>query len=286
MPIKLLSGVTRCLHLPLRTSSVTLVAIAFALTACNTSTPEPTETSIPVTNTPHPTSTQPAPSASATSQPTVTATAVAVATATAGATATPESLIIEVPQGDAATIDGIFSPGEWDAALTADLTPAGELMLMHDDGYLFLAMRSQRLGYGSICVIQDDVISILHASAALGVAVFEPDDDGWQRTRQFEWCCRSLTDHAERDAHFEREGWVASLGLMEPDEEMEYQIPLDEGTLTLAVVYGGGTRFGSALWWPRSLRDDCRRVVSLSGNPPERLNFSPEQWVTIIAVGD
>ena len=198
---------------------------------------------------------------------------------------TPEfpNLSVEVPQGTPATLDGILSPDEWNGACTKDLAGGGELLLMHDDGYLYLGIRSRTMGYGSVCIAQDNQISILHSSAALGTAVFEKDEDDWRRTRQFSWCCRSRTDNSQREAHLQQEGWSASIGYLGTPEEMEYQIAMREGTLTLAVVYQEGPNMDSALWWPKSLDDDCLGLVLLPDNPPERLRFSPEKWMTVTA---
>ena len=91
------------------------------------------------------------------------------------------NLSVEVPQGTPATLDGILSPDEWNGARTKDLAGGGELLLMHDDGYLYLGIRSRTMGYGSVCIAQDNQISILHSSAALGTAVFEKDEDDWRR---------------------------------------------------------------------------------------------------------
>ena len=158
--------------------------------------------------------------------------------------------------------------------------------MMHDGDFLYLAVRSRRLGYGSICVAEDDEISILHASAALGTAVFEKDQDGWQRTRQFEWCCRSTEDSPERQAHLKEEGWMASTGNMGSPNEMEYQIATHGRALTLAVVYQQGPNRHTALWWPKNLDDGCLELVSIPDDPPERLSFEPGAWVTIIPSTD
>lgn len=189
---------------------------------------------------------------------------------------------IQVPLGSPATIDGFIAPGEWDGALVTELTNGGELLLMHDGGDLFLGIRARDQGYGSICVVQDNQVSILHASAALGSAIFEKEDDAWHRTQQFSWCCRSLEDSPERQALFETEGWMASISYMEPPEEMEYQITMGEEPLTLAVVYQEGRHRDTALWWPETLDDDCLGLVTRPGDLPEQLEFSPKSWVTLV----
>ena len=56
---------------------------------------------------------------------------------------------------------------------------------------------------------------------------------------------------------------------------MEYQITMNEGILTLAVVYQEGSSRNSAFWQPENLDDDRLGVVLFLDNPPERLQFSP-----------
>lgn len=188
---------------------------------------------------------------------------------------------LHVPQRNAAIIDGTFSPGEWDGAMMTDLANGGELMLMHDDGYLYLGIRSRAMGFGSICTADDNQVSILHSSAGLGTAIFEKGGDDWRRTQQFSYCCWGA-NQSELDEFLLREGWVASVGTKGVPEEMEYQIAMNEGSLTLAVVYVDDFSFESALHWPENLDDDCLGLALILEDPPEQLLFSPETWVTII----
>lgn len=194
----------------------------------------------------------------------------------------PNASTIHAPKGSAATVDGTFSPGEWDGALKADLANGGTLMLMHDNGYLYLGIRSRAMGFGSICSSVDSQISILHSSAGLGTAVYEKDDQGWHRTQQFSYCCWG-TNQSELNEFLQRDAWVSSVGTRGVPEEMEYQIAMNDGSLTLAVVYVDDLTFKTALYWPENLDDDCLGLALIPEDPPERLLFSPETWVTIIA---
>jgi Tol biopolymer transport system component len=191
------------------------------------------------------------------------------------------TLSIQVPEGSVPVVDGRFSEGEWDDALVTGLKNAGELMLMHADGYLYLGIRSRAMGFGSICTIEDNQVSILHSSAGLGTAVFERDVEDWRRIRQFSYCCWTA-NQGELDDFLQREGWVASVGTKGVPDEMEYQIKVTDGELTLAVVYIDDFTFETALYWPDHLDDDCLGLAMIPDDPPERLLFSPETWVTII----
>jgi hypothetical protein len=206
-----------------------------------------------------------------------TATPVVSSTATQPAAST-----IHVPHGNAPTIDGTFSPGEWDGALTTDLTNGGVLLLMHDSGYLYLGIRSRAMGFGSICLSDDNHVSILHSSAGFGTAVYEKDDQGWHRTRQFSYCCWGV-DQSKLREFLQTEAWVASVGTRGVPEEMEYQIAMNDGSLTLAVVYVDDLTFETALYWPETLDDDCLGLALIPEDPPHRLSFSPETWVEVIA---
>jgi hypothetical protein len=191
---------------------------------------------------------------------------------------------IDAPAGDPATIDGLFSPGEWDKALTIDLAD-GELLLMHAGEYLYLGIRSERLGLGSLCVNWHEKISILHSSAALGTASYVKAGVGWQKTRDFTWTNRDTYNSqravAERQEHLERENWLASNGRMGHDNEMEYQIALTNDEIVLGVTYLMSPEFETTDYWPDTLGPGCRHFTPSPGGPPETVDFSPETWMTV-----
>lgn len=193
---------------------------------------------------------------------------------------------IDAPHGDAPTIDGELSPGEWDAARTIALD-RGELLLMQDGVYLYLGIRSESLGLGSICVYWDDQISILHSSAALGTAEYARSDDGWQKTRDFAWTNRETSNSQQalenRRNHLEREGWLASNGRMGNRNEMEYQIAMTEGEVQLAVTYLLSPDYESTDFWPETLGAGCRDFSPFAGDAPETVDFQPDTWITVIS---
>jgi hypothetical protein len=192
---------------------------------------------------------------------------------------------IEVPNVPAPIIDGSFSEGEWEGAMMIDLTNGGEMMVMHDGGYLYLGIRSRDMGFGSICTLDENRVSILHSSAGLGTAIFERDGADWLRVQQFSYCCWAST-RSQLDDFLQEEGWVASVGTKGAPDEMEYQIAMPDGALTLAVVYVDDFTFETALHWPLDLEDDCHGLALIPEDPPERLMFSPDTWVTILASSD
>ena len=58
---------------------------------------------------------------------------------------------------------------------------------------------------------------------------------------------------------------------------------MNDGSITLALVYVDDFSFKTALYWPENLDDDCLGLALTPEDPPERLSFSPETWVTITA---
>jgi Tol biopolymer transport system component len=232
--------------------------------------PPPTTSPVPLTATDVPPSPTVTPQPTGTPEPTPTSTLVPTALPTA-----PDDLEFDVPVGNPPRIDGRLSPEEWSGARTVSLAD-GELLFMHDGTYLYLAIRSDVLGLGSICVDRGDNVAILHSSASLGTAIYKRADENWRRTRDFSWT------NSYR-SHLQKEDWLASDVNMGAGEEMEYQIAMPEGVVRLAVTYLKQPDLNSATVWPAHLADDCPNIDLLRGYAPVRMQLSPETWMTVIA---
>lgn len=230
-------------------------------------------------------------------------------TPTAALTATPVSkppptaetlahLALSATAGDPPVLDGQISPGEWNDALHQEFTGGGELLLMHSDGYLYLAVRTNFATptdvVSAVCLAHGDQVSILHSSASLGTAIFERNSAQWQATQTFDWALNELSaDPAEaerqRQTFLTENRWLATLGTATTTGEVEYQIAVPEEPFSLALAYLLPPRASrlEAAWWPAGLADDCRKVTLLQGDSgqgrstPLRLKFAPETWVTV-----
>ena len=190
---------------------------------------------------------------------------------------------INLPLGNPPTIDGTHAPGEWEAATVETFADGSTLLLMRDETYLYLGIRAMDPGLiaGNVFLQRGDEITIMHASAALGTAIYQREEnDTWQQTQDFTWQCRdtSLSDaaQAERAAFLQQEGWVAANGLMGTPNELEYQIKIPEGDFRLAVVYLKASPPYDKVPWPEELIDGTVRPTS--GGFPLELQFSPESW--------
>ena len=157
---------------------------------------------------------------------------------------------------------------------------------MHAGGYLYLGIRASTPGMiaGNVFINRGDEIAILHASAALGTALYQQGEGGWHQIQDFAWRCRSTGQgdaaQAERDAFLQQEGWVAANSRMGTPEELEYRIEIgDDDLLRLAVNFISTSNTDVKIPWPPDLEDDC--IQPTPGGLPDIFNFSPEQWGTL-----
>jgi hypothetical protein len=193
----------------------------------------------------------------------------------------PEILVPEF-EGPAPTLDGKISSEEWDQASVSLFEDGSELLMMHTVGSLYVAIRASepRMIAGNIYLLRGEEVSILHASAALGTAVFTPNQEVWELTQDFDWRCRDagFSDEAQaRRADFQQqEGWLASNSRMGVFSELEYQISLSEQVSALAITV---IQDRSVHPFPASLRDDS--VQMFSGGLPLEMNFLFDSWAKI-----
>jgi Tol biopolymer transport system component len=198
-----------------------------------------------------------------------------------------------VPLGSPAALDGTFAAGEWDRALQEETTDGGDVLLMHDDQYLYVGVHApfDSNTATTICIEHEGEVSLLHSSGSLGTAIFAPIENGWQLTQPFDWELFGVTSftaaaETQRQSYLERHGWLANLGSMTTTGQIEFKIGLPERPFRLAVAYLLPPDGEQAAWWPAGLSGDCRNIPLLQGNsgedanPPLQMQFAPETWVT------
>ncbi|HMB93469.1 MAG TPA: hypothetical protein VKP65_21635 [Rhodothermales bacterium] len=192
-----------------------------------------------------------------------------------------------IPAAPAPTLDGRIAEGEWAQALQQDLAGGGHLYLQHEGNYLYVAMRGVESGWGHVYVLEDDSLRVLHASAALGMAVYHQDDrKPSQLKREFVWEMRDPGMNPEvqeqRMDYLGKHGWVATTGHMGVPEEIEYQIDkrLLESASVLAVVYVATPE--APRYWPASLQDATLNADLIRGTPPDTQTFDPTGWQQVV----
>ena len=204
------------------------------------------------------------------------------------ATSTAQDTTVRVPRGAAPAIDGRLAAGEWDAAARSPLPGGGEVLLMRDGDYLYIGMRAARTGFPSVCVQAGDTVRVLHASAALGTAVYVRDGEAWRLRSPFRWGMRNpaLTPEAaaERQAHLREHGWLASTVRM-GGREKEMQVPLrfiSPGSVRLGLAYFSEEAGGPPVTaWPAELADGCAAEQMVRGFDVQELRFDSGRWTRL-----
>jgi hypothetical protein len=190
------------------------------------------------------------------------------------------ALQLHVPHAASPIIDGTIAADEWKSARTVGLTNGGQAMLQHDGKYLYVAITGPRNGIGSLCTTDGEDVRILHASAALGTAVFR---DG-QRTRDFTWTNRDTTDVAARAKFLDAEHWFANA-MPRGSREREYQIALEgrkEILFTIVFMSFAPNEEQQIHVWPPELKDACASIDLARGVTDGPHTFEPEMWGRLV----
>lgn len=200
-----------------------------------------------------------------------------------------DPVTVVVPPGASLSIDGTWSEGEWRHAARVS---NGDLQIRasHAEGYLQIGVRAPSLGVASICIVQGQRVYVLHASAALGRAVYRNRGEHWELDEGFEWRVRTTAldaeAAAERETHRDEHGWVASTSRMGTRGEVEFQIASTylngEGTRLAVGVLQLGDGAMTILGWPFGAdQDGSTQHAVIAGPLPEKANFHVEGWVTV-----
>ena len=186
---------------------------------------------------------------------------------------------------DCPVIDGILLPGEWDLADLYYFEDGSELYLLFSENHLYLAIKtiSAEMISANVFLSSEERIHILHTSAALGTAIYQPEGDIWRRTRNFEWCCRSSVDDAStravREAFYHTENWLGINSFNGNENELEYKISLSGSEEYLAVNFLRVDQIEDKLVWPLGISDGPAQPTI--GGFPDTMDFSPENWLNL-----
>jgi hypothetical protein len=181
-------------------------------------------------------------------------------------------------------IDGKVNAAEWKSATRIPLGHNdGQAMLIHDGTFLYVALVGAKPGIGSLCVRGRTGVRILHASAALGTAAFEPENGKWKMTRGFTWTNRDTGDSeaamADRKKMLTTEGWFANTSAAVTTER-EFQIPVrGQKEVPLVLNFVSYTpEEQKVYYWPPTIEDDCADVELASGFTAREYTFDPTKW--------
>ncbi|HRH41253.1 MAG TPA: hypothetical protein PKY82_06370 [Pyrinomonadaceae bacterium] len=193
---------------------------------------------------------------------------------------------IKISRSNSATIDGKIEETEWKNAKSFDLTGGGKVFLKYDGEYLFVGVRGVSKGWSHLYLNQGEKVSILHASAALGMTSYSQNESKlWQPANPFSWDLRDRTITAETikkmGDYLAKNFWVANNNNMSNSSEIEFQLKpknTDE-QFFLAIVYASDAK--NPQYFPVSLNDDTIKEELVYGNTPNDLKFDCNKWAKI-----
>lgn len=167
---------------------------------------------------------------------------------------------------------------------TGTLTNGGELTTRRDGDILHVSVVGPRTGLASLCVGDATQVRILHASAAVGDALYEKADGGWTLKHGFAWRLRdapsAAVPAAAAEAFFAETGWVANASHA-GSPKRDFRIRITDRTQFLGVTYLSVTDPMAVSYWPNTLSDDCKQMKIGQGFLPDVAQFRPETWTRI-----
>ena len=179
-------------------------------------------------------------------------------------------------------IDGVMEDGEWDNATAVNFLDNSLLLFLTDGDFLYLGIRehSGEMIAVNVFIHFENEISVFHSSAALGTAVYQKEENTWNKTRDFEWCCRQTYESDQATQELENllttDHWVASNSRKGIPSEVEYQIKIPGETIRMSVSFLRASDPGQKIPWPTDLNDDC--ILSTAGGFPQEMAFDINQW--------
>lgn len=193
---------------------------------------------------------------------------------------------VTVPRGAAAVLDGTLAEGEWSDALEIRLSDQAHLLLKHADGFLFLGIQATTMGFGSPFIVRDGEILLLHASAALGTAIYTRDGEAWMLRQDYEYECRSTGFYSyalrERARFLEKYGWLGTIGYLGDPTQFEYQILWGDGPLTFLFMFMEFTDPIQFLSWPLDPTAAAPYGAIISPDiTPTEIHCTLDEWATL-----
>ncbi len=196
-----------------------------------------------------------------------------------------EAKSMTVPRGTAPVLDGTLSEGEWGDALRIPLNDQAHFLLKHADGFLFLGIQATTMGTGSLLLVVGEEVHVLHASAALGTAIYAREGEVWDLRQDFVWQCRTLgfSNYAqnERARFLGQNGWLGTIGYLGAPTQSEYQIAWGDEPLILLFLFLEGTDPLQLLSWPLTPEAASPYLTLITGPMPTEIRCSLSDWATL-----
>jgi hypothetical protein len=167
-------------------------------------------------------------------------------------------------------------------AATAPMTGGGDVTITRDGEVWRVTVTGPRASLASLCPAEGNRVRILHASAAVGEAVYERAGDEWKLVSGFDFKLRDTrkgpapTD-AERRDYLAATGWVANAD-SSGERPRAFIIQSSRAPQFLGVTFLATSDPMTVSHWPASLDDGCREIKVAQGYLPPTARFRPESW--------
>ena len=192
---------------------------------------------------------------------------------------------IIVPRGTVPVLDGKLSEEEWSDARIIQLNADERLFLKHADGYLYLGIQATALALPTPLVVRGDKVLALHASAALGTAIYVREGTAWNLRQGYVWQCRMLGFSefavAERARFLDQQGWLATIAYLGTPSQCEYQIAWGDEPLTFLFLLLVGPEPLRFVSWPIPAIAAAQYEDLVMGGTPAQITCSLGDWATL-----
>lgn len=185
-------------------------------------------------------------------------------------------------------IDGTLSESEWKNAKKLELAGGGEAIYKVIEDVVYMGVRGVEEGWVTIYLTDGKNIYALHASAALGTAIYKKEKIGWKNIQGFNYQVRDASMSEEaiklRESFYKKNHWVASTVEMSNKNEREFKISkkFSNGKkMKIAIVYATATDPIKLQICPKTLSDDTTNLELVKGNTPPELKFNFADWTII-----
>ncbi|SNT05098.1 hypothetical protein SAMN05421640_2170 [Ekhidna lutea] len=192
-------------------------------------------------------------------------------------------------QTDLKSLDGNISSEEAKGLEVLDKNESNQLLIdPSSDSYLKITVKSEELYVASLCICNEqDEVTVLHASAALGQILYKKEGDQWSTNQKFDWQLREVdmkdATIAKRNQYLRDNGWVANTMNMGNAGETEFIIDRQAYGENLKIAIGLMTAKNpnNIVGIPSGGTGDCANQKLVAGDPKNSYQFEVANWIEI-----
>ncbi len=191
-------------------------------------------------------------------------------------------------QIDLTQLDGNISQDEMsEMKMIGNIDPA-EFYIGKNGDVLILSIRSEPIHVASVCIAQNESVTVYHASAALGAIKYTPLNNNWETKEEFQWEMRNgemtLEAIEQRQTYFEEHKWIASTTKMGRSGNTEFYFDtnaFDSESVYLAAGLMLVSDPDSIVSFPELNASACSDHSLVAGSPDAQYSFDPSSWLEI-----